>query len=79
MSAPRARLTVFLTSVTLAFVAGSLTVLSIEPRRSVAETRAETATPAPPAAEVGRSSATSATADGFYLPQLDPNADLCQG
>jgi hypothetical protein len=76
MSAPRARLTVFLTSVTLAFVAGSLTVLSIEPRRGVAETRAEAATPAAPASEVD---ASSSTVDKIYLPQLDPNADLCQG
>ena len=76
MSAPRARLTVFLTSVTLAFVAGSLTVLSIEPRRSVADTRAA---PIPAAGPTSEADASSSTVDSIYLPQLDPNSDLCQG
>ena len=74
MSPSRKRLAVFLTSVGLAYVAGSLTMLSAEGRRSAdAQVALPTAvSPAAPQATV--------TEDvDIYLPQLDPQADLCQG
>ncbi len=75
MSARRARLTVFLTSVALAFVAGSLTM-----RLLAAPQRAALDSPASQQSSTATSPATpSADAGDLYLPQLDPDADLCQG
>jgi hypothetical protein len=76
MSPYHARLAVFFTSVILAFVAGSLTMLSAAAARR----------PSPSAKGQAMSIATPndtlQAAPGeldLYLPALDPNADQCQG
>jgi len=74
MSPSRKRLAVFLTSVGLAYVAGSLTMLSAEGRRSAEAQAALPATVSPAAPQ-----ATVTEEVDIYLPQLDPQADLCQG
>jgi hypothetical protein len=76
MSPYHARLAVFFTSVILAFVAGSLTMLS-----TAAARRPSSWPDRPPihTKALGTQSESALGEDELYLPALDPTADQCQG